>query len=296
MQIDFKEKNSVIIKIAGGLGNQMFQYAFYQLCIDLGYNASIDISYYDKNRCHNGFELIKIFSIDAKYANPNLSEILGDFNNNVYNRFRRALIGNRKSLIKESNFSYEKLINLAYDNVYFNGYWQNELFFKNISDSLRKDFKFQVNINELSISNKSFLEEISNGETVSLHIRRGDYLNIPLHNGCCTEEYYLKAIQKILELHENVKFFIFSDDIEWCMKIFDNITPIYVSGNATKSSFLDMFLMSKCKHNIIANSTFSWWSAWLNENSNKTVICPRKWFNNETINNDYVTPESWFKI
>jgi hypothetical protein len=291
-----KSNNNVIVKISGGLGNQMFQYAFYKKCIALGYNASTDISYYDKIKSHNGFELNKIFQIDVKYADPIQVEKLGDFNNSYFSKIRRALLGDYKSRITEEIFSIEKFINLEYAKVYFDGYWQSELFFHNIADKIKADFEFKLCSDNLNLNNQSYLKEILSSESVSIHVRRGDYLKIPLHYDCCNEDYYSFAIQNIKKIHKNAKFFIFSDDIPWCMKNFENIAPTYVSGNAGDTAFWDMYLMSKCKHNIIANSTFSWWGAWLNENLNKTVTAPKKWFNDESISSENIIPDSWIKI
>jgi len=266
------------------------------MCLDLGYNATLDINYYNKIKSHNGFELDNIFHINAKYASLNHAEKLGDLNNSIYNRFRRAIKGSYKSRITEENFSVEKFLHRQYSQTYFDGYWQSELYFLPIIDVIKEEFEFKVNHENLNSTNRLFLFEILNSNSVSLHIRRGDYLNIPLHNNCCTETYYSNAVQLIKKTNINAKFFIFSDDIAWCMKTFDEISPIYINGNSKESAFLDMFLMSQCKHNIIANSSFSWWSAWLNKNPDKTIIAPKLWFNDENISIEYLLPKSWIKL
>ena len=177
---------------------------------------------------------------------------------------------------------------------YYIGYWQSEKFFKDISDEIRKDFSFPKFTSE---KNLEILKLIKSYNSVSIHIRRGDYLQNRGFNGLAPLEYYQKAIEYIKNKIENPHFFIFSNDIEWCRKNLSIENSYYIDWNRGEESYRDMQLMSLCKHNIIPNSTFSWWGAWLNKNPNKIVIAPEKWFN-DCVNIDYsnIVPETWIKI
>ena len=132
--------------------------------------------------------------------------------------------------------------------------------------------------------NTQIFEKIEKTNTVSIHIRRGDYLKDKQRNNICNVEYYKLAIEKIKTYIEHPSFFVFSDDINWCKENFQNEEFNFIDWNTGNNSFIDMQLMSNCKHNIIANSSFSWWAAWLNINSNKIIIGPMYWFDNITSN------------
>ncbi len=124
----------------------------------------------------------------------------------------------------------------------------------------------------------------------------GDYVNHPIHGGICTMDYYQQAIDIMKSKIVNPKFFIFSNDIEWCHSHLKLADAVYITGNKGENSYRDMQLMSMCKHNIIANSSFSWWGAWLNNNPDKIVIAPAKWFNDPKINTRDLIPDDWIKI
>jgi Glycosyl transferase family 11 len=176
------------------------------------------------------------------------------------------------------------------------GYWQSEKYFIDCSKLIRKDFTFK---NELDSYNLKLKSKIDKTNSVSIHIRRGDYvnnLNTNATHGLCSIDYYIKAVNYITERIESPYFFVFSDDIEWAKKnIMLNFPCQFISHNIGSKSYLDMQLMSLCKHNVIANSSFSWWGAWLNSNDNKIVIAPRKWF---AVNTDIcdLIPSNWISL
>lgn len=172
------------------------------------------------------------------------------------------------------------------------GYYQSEKYFKEITNIIRKDFTFPKPVD---IINQKLINQIDNTESVSIHIRRGDYLNIPNTQNICSISYYKKAINLILKNISNPQFYIFSNDINWCKQHLQIDKAIFISNNTGKNSFIDMQLMSCCKHNIIANSTFSWWGAWLNNNPNKIIISPNKWMNDTNGTGDII-PNDWIKI
>lgn len=276
------------IIVSGGLGNQMFQYALYLALKKRGRKIKLDTSLYSFVGMHNGFELERCFNVNeplVKYSKVHLF-------------FLRVILK-----IKPSIFLYED--NLQYNNgvfttkcKYLSGSWQSEKYFKQIENIIRKSFIFK----DIDKRNLYIAEEIRSYNSVSLHIRRGDYLGNSIYSGVCTEEYYSKAIDEIItncSLNDNIKFYIFSDDKIFANQFIQKVKypSVLIEHNKGIDSYKDMFLMSQCRHNIIANSSFSWWGAWLNTNPEKIVIAPNRWFNsdNEDCYKDIV-PDSWLKI
>lgn len=266
----------MIIRISGGLGNQMFQYAFYKYLQKKGYQPLIDINDYKQIQYHNGFELGKVFSIAAEYADLNEVKKLAFFKQGLLCKIYRKIF--KSELRKKTEVtSYDNSVNFSKGNFYLDGIWQDPTIVENVKDELMIDFQFRIN--NMSRECRDMAENITKCNSVSVHIRRGDYLNSAKFVDICDKKYYIDSINYIRKQHNDASFFVFSDDIQWCKEnlehLSNNIT--YVNFNRGKNSYLDMYLMTLCKHNIIANSTFSWWGAWLNANSNKLVICPKKW-------------------
>ena len=164
--------------------------------------------------------------------------------------------------------------------AYLNGYWQSEKYFADIRDDLLKKFVFPESKN---IKNREVLGDITRDESVSIHIRRGDYLNsqenYDLFGGVCSLEYYKRGIEYFRQHYKEAVFYVFSDDIDWARNNLKAAEFVFVDWNNGKEDYYDMYLMSQCKHNIIANSSFSWWGAWLNSNRDKQVVSPSRWFN-----------------
>lgn len=195
-------------------------------------------------------------------------------------------------LQNSQNYNYEANV-LKIDDGYLDGYWQQEDYFKLIRDELLNDYKF----NSVSgIELKNMLDIIEKNESVSIHIRRGDYANSSIYDNIANLEYYNEAINIIKSKVVNPVFFIFSDDIEWVKENMKISNSYIINFNRGLDSYKDMFLMSKCKHNIIANSTFSWWGAWLNINNNKIVIRPNKFLNTEVDGSTICNAEGWINV
>lgn len=191
-------------------------------------------------------------------------------------------------------WSFDSEILDIQDNCYLFGYWQSDLYFKNIREEILQSFhfpKFKENSQNEKVSRR-----LKDCRSVSVHIRRGDYLKVAAT--LCSISYYEKAITLMKEKVNPELFVIFSDDIAWCKEHFGNLIgaseTLYVDWNKGKESFRDMQLMSLCQHNIIANSSFSWWGAWLNQNPNKIVMCPSRWMPHGTQPD--VLPSDWIKI
>lgn len=279
-----------IVKIIGGLGNQMFQYAFY-LSLKRNYPDDIikvDLSCFNGYPLHCGFELERIFQLDMVQATfmDLLKNAYPYYNYRIWQLGKRIL-PNRKSIYFEPSDAYlDDIVYKDNTNKYYDGYWQNVFYFKNAEDVIKRTFVFPV----LKDSrNLEIAERIKSVNSISIHVRRGDYLHHKLYKGICDIDYYCKGIEYLLKSIENPSFFIFSNDIDWCranlVKYLDKCNFCFINWNQDKDSYIDMQLMSLCKHNIIANSSFSWWGAWLNNNDGKIVISPRKWINLELKSN-----------
>lgn len=291
----------IIPQIIGGLGNQMFQYAAARaLSIEKNTPLKLDISSFKNYKLHQGFELGKVFNCEIKIAEPkDMKLVLGWNCPSICQRIlARSFMAffRPKNLIYEPHPSYWSGIKYVPDNAYLVGYWQSENYFSNSSEQIRKDFSFREPLKD---GNLSLQVQIAESNSVSLHIRRGDYVTnskAAAVHGLCTIEYYYSAIQFISSRIENPVFYIFSDDIRWVkenLKI--SFLHHFIDGNYKEKSNIDMRLMSQCKHHIIANSSFSWWGAWLGENKNKIVVAPARWFlNNPDIHG--LLPSSWVKL
>lgn len=289
----------VVAEIIGGLGNQMFQYANAKaLALANGRQLQLDLSRFEKYKLHNGYELKRVFGISEPVASKmvlravfGIWQLVGLVSPKLRNRLARICVGSKFLYEKEFGF---KSIELTNDVQYLSGYWQSAKYFANYADAIRQDFVFQMPDNEQL---NSFREEVLSAaeNAVSVHVRRGDYLakkNVSLF-ASLSDQYYINAIN-LLKIKRNApKFFVFSDDIDWCRANFVGEEFVFVSGFSGDMSYLDMYLMSICNSNIIANSTFSWWGAWLNKAPNKIVVAPTAWFSDKSIKTNDVYPDEW---
>lgn len=288
-----------IINILGGLGNQMFQYAL-ALALEKhcegGKVVRIDPRAFKGYPVHNGYELKRIFDVRIPEATVReVTKIAYPFlNYRIWQLCR--LLPKRKTIKYEcENMAYDEKVFTNPHDEYLIGYWQTERYFQNLRLDIIKAFTFPSI--EPGSPNEALSEEIRQKNSIAIHIRRGDYLKISNTSGICTIDYYQKAITVIKNLVKPDIFVIFSDDIDWCTEQFGSIIGNrdirFVNWNKGKESFRDMQMMSLCKHNIIANSSFSWWGAWLNQNPDKIVIAPSRWMNSEgwseIISEDWIT-------
>lgn len=285
-----------IVNIIGGLGNQMFQYAFY-LALKERYDESIklDILDFDEYELHNGYELERIFSVSEQYCTKRERVDTYDGSGHILKKIQRKLFLNKKLGIVErrlDEYCYKPfLFGSANCNLYYKGYWQSYKYFNSVEGIIREKFVFPKMD---GYDNLNIVSKIKGNTTVSLHVRRGDYINHPTLGGVCDLAYYASAIQEIRDKVKNPLFVVFSNDITWCKNNLNLLNAEYVDWNSGSNSFRDLQLMSLCEHNIIANSSFSWWGAWLNINSDKIVICPERWIANK--NTDDLIPESWIRL
>ncbi|MFT5295392.1 MAG: hypothetical protein ACI9YH_001406 [Colwellia sp.] len=283
----------LIVKVLGGLGNQMYQYALYRALLLKGFEVKLDLSAFNTYKLHNGFELESVFSLPSLIcATQKEIEKYSDQSNTIFSRIQRKLFGLNKSHVKEELYSEVRLDKMKH--VYLDGYWQSDLYFAEIAEEIRSDFIFS---NSLSERNIEISEKIKISNSVGIHIRRGDYItNQHAYNEygrICDLAYYTEAIELIQLQINTPHFFVFSNDIEWVKHNVNFSYPVdFISWNLAKESFVDMELMSLCKHNIIANSSFSWWGAWLNNNKDKVVLAPSRWKAGPDINKKR-TPDEW---
>ncbi len=287
----------VIVRIIGGLGNQMFQYAFYRYLQKQGLYVKADITDFKSYKLHNGFELNKVFGINLNLAEQEEINKLKTNTNTLFGKIWYKLNGIKDTHLKEGSFNVEKV--KRYENVYLDGYWQKLVYVKNIEYILMNDFKFKK-VKE--INNSRLANLINNTESVAIHVRRGDYVqNKKTFNrhGVCGLDYYRNAIDYIKQKIQNPFFFVFSDDTKWIKENFNfEIRKKIVEKTKSSCDYFEMYLMSLCKHNIIANSTFSWWSAWLNKNEKKIIISPKFWYRDSYYNKklNELVPQKWIKI
>jgi hypothetical protein len=284
----------VITKLIGGLGNQMFQYAVgRRVSLLNNTELGLDISDFSNTQIATPRKYsLDVFSISGRIATKEEVMIIKPVKNIWAERIKNIL-----HLNKGDDFSFNPKILKTKDNSYLEGYWQSEKYFKDIEDIIRKDFTLK---NPLGDAAQKIENEINKSQNpVSVHIRRGDYITdktTNLYHGTCSPEYYEKAIEIIKKGVDSASLFIFSDDIDWVKNNLSfNLPTIYVSQKGI-ADYEEMILMSYCKHNVIANSSFSWWGAWLNNHKDKLVIAPRKWFNAGDANSADLIPDNWIKI
>jgi Glycosyl transferase family 11 len=202
------------------------------------------------------------------------------------------------SFVVERHFQFDPEILDLPGNVYLEGYWQSEKYFRDCEDVIRKEFSMKI---PMSPSNEQMAHRIAGEESaVSIHVRRGDYVSDAGTNrfhGTCSVDYYRKAVDRICGFAPASHFFVFSDGIDWAKENLRLRQPVtYVDFNDDEKNYEDLRLMGLCTHHIIANSSFSWWGAWLNPNPDKIVIAPKKWFNDPSINTDDLMPKSWLRL
>lgn len=292
----------IISFISGGLGNQMFQYAAGRaLALRLGCEVKLDASFYQMFKTNRRFELSGVFDHDFKIANDkDLRSVLGwkfflHRSEKLRHWIRRMPFDT--NWIQEKEFAYWPGLTMLKGSCFLEGNWQSEKYFADFSDEIRKDFSF--NMKNFPADSRALMKKMQTENSVSIHIRRGDYTanKETLHyHGVCPAAYYQEAIKFMHKELDQPVFFVFSDEIQTAKDLLGKQKNVYfVEENFQGNNHFDMMLMSQCRHNVIANSTFSWWGAWLNKNQNKIVIAPKIWFAADLSSDDLV-PETWIRI
>ena len=307
----------IIIQLAGGLGNQMFQYALYLQLKNLGKDVKIDdVAGFAQDEKRN--PALHPFGINYECASKKELMRMLDSSPLPWNKVRRKLFGRKKKSYFEEDKRYHPEI-MTWDDIYLEGYWQTEKYFSAVADEVRQAYDTdklleyirnnsisdsaeksvthsdQTNSGRTKISMEDWLTRLASTESVSVHIRRGDYLlpeNQTLFGGICTEAYYRNAMERMKREHPNCRFYLFTNDKQWVKERIAKETEegaesenvksansIEIVDLGKQSDYEEFVLISKCKHNILANSSFSWWASYLNKNESKTVLAPDRWLN-----------------
>ena len=288
----------IIAKIHGGLGNQLFQYAFGRnLAVKNNCELKLDLSFFD-NQSLRKYALTH-FSIVENIASAGECHELMQKRFSVADRFTRRFFKSRASVAEEKKLVFDPQFLKTGDNTYLNGYWQSEKYFSGISKQIKQELEIKT---APSAANSHMRTAIESGNAVSLHIRRGDFeldATVNKVHGTCSPDYYSQAAGLMAKTLADPVFYVFSDDMPWAREHLQlTYTTRFVDINNEDAAFEDLRLMHCCRHHILANSTFSWWGAWLNPKTDKIVIAPKTWFNDPGLNlqSASIIPETWIRI
>jgi hypothetical protein len=291
----------IIASIFEGLGNQMFQYAAARYLAEKHSTVlKLDLSSFELNKRRK--YSLHCFNIQENIATQNeVDDLLKKSQKKGKNLIKKILgrsaTQTNTGLLQERYFHFDPYILEAPNNVYLNGYWQSEKYFSEIRDILLSEFTFKY---PQTSQNRELSEKIRLNESISLHVRRGDFIRnketYQFHS-ICSLDYYQHCIDYISREVNKPYFLIFSDDQEWVRaNIQLNFPFTIVENNNGFRSYEDLRLMSECQHNIIANSSFSWWGAWLNSNPGKIICTPEQWFKEKISGTKYLLPEGFIPI
>lgn len=293
----------IITNLIGGLGNQMFQYACGRACaLDTGLPLAVSTDMFRGYALHQGLELTRVFALEVDEATPAQMRRCLSWQRPVW---LRRVLGRpqarrltRRGFVAEPHFHYwPGLRDAAAGGAYLQGYWQSERYFAHHEATLRKDLRFRTPPQGLTAQ---YAARIGACQAVSLHVRRGDYVSnarTQAIHGSLPLQYYERALRHVLQRVPQATIFAFSDDPQW---VADNLRPLHpdltiVNFNRGADSYNDLRLMALCRHHIIANSSFSWWGAWLDERPDKIVVAPERWFVDGPDSGDLVPP-SWIRL
>lgn len=278
----------VIIQLAGGLGNQLFQYALYWQFRNFGREVKID----DRTGFLEDTQrkpVLSAFGLSYDRATEREIRRMLDSEPDLIHKVRRKLLGRNKRYYFEEDKRFHPEI-FQWDNIYLEGYWQSERYFMQSGSQLREMYDTELWLKKEGAQEHPLLLQLEGTESVSVHIRRGDYLtpeNEALFGGICTKEYYAAAMREMDEKYPGCRFFLFSNDPEGAAQLLqsaaqgiagERITPV-VLAEGEQRDLLEFALMSRCRHQILANSSFGWWASYLNKNPDKTVLVPDRWLN-----------------
>lgn len=290
----------IVVRLKGGLGNQMFQYALGRsLAVKNNASLGLDLTFLLDRTPRTNFTFrdynLDIFNIKAEIIPSSKISFLNRTHKGKFGLYFAYLC--RKFLkIKgvEKNHRFDASVFNIGKNAYLDGYWQSYKYFSEIEDIIRQDFTLK---DDLADNIKILTKEIKENNSVCVHIRRGDYIGNS-HHEVVGKNYYAKGVEMIKQKTKLDKIYVFSDDIKWCKENikFEFPTMFVDEEYAGKKGEGHLYLMSNCHNFIIPNSTFSWWAAWLSAYKEKIIICPKQWFGDESINTSDLIPESWIRI
>jgi hypothetical protein len=289
---------SIFIRLSGGLGNQMFQYAFgHALAKRKKTNLVIDLDWFHNIPSGSSYQKERLSLLNCNLSLINSNGAIHEING-VKKNTLSAYFSKKKIIYKEKkNYIYDIKVLGVKDGQYLDGYWQSYKYFSDCPE-LKEIFSPKKDLHKQTFD---FLRQINESQSVMLHVRRGDYVTSETANqfhGIQPIEYYKKALELIRNSVSNPQIFIFSDDIPWAkenLTLDANLT--FIENIDDSDNVIDeLYLMSQCKHNIIANSSLSWWGAWLNEYEGKIVIAPKQWLVKNNSSLDDLIPKNWVLI
>ncbi len=293
--------NYFLVKLDGGLGNQLFQLAFaISKSKKTGKDFYFDVTSFES---HSRKVTPRKFALEVFGLTPHIDWPKTTWQSVLYKlKLFSIWISLSRGNYNEKSVEFDKEALFNEDKFYFKGYWQSYKYFSDVSDLIKNRLSPQKSLSDSFIELK---ERIVPENAVMIHVRRGDYVSSKSANdfhGLLNSEYYKKAIQLIVEIRPQSQFVIFSDEIEFCKKseIFKDLNAIFIDNDPSREEWEDLLLMSYCSNQIIANSSFSWWSAWISDMNyshvNRTVIAPKAWFTNKTISTADRFPEHWILL
>jgi hypothetical protein len=290
----------IVSRLIGGLGNQMFQYAAARALADrTDSEVVLDVSGFANYSVHRyGLDAMRVRAkvrserrADEKESGAVARKVRG-----LWRRIAPSGFG-PAATYRERSFAFDSGVQHQRAPVELEGYWQSEKYFRDDAAAIRADF---TPVAEPDAANRAILERMQQTCAVSLHVRRGDYVTNPqaaAFHGSCSPEYYREAVDHIAERAGPLTLFVFSDDQDW---VRDNMrfshTCVHVDCNPPERGVWDMHLMKHCRHHVVANSSFSWWGAWLNPSPEKIVVAPSRWFTDPSIDTSDLIPETWVRI
>jgi len=278
----------------GGLGNQMFAYAFALALRRLGREVALDVTWHDRNRAHNGWELDRIFGLSIPICSLADRDRLGDLGDGFAQRLRRRLVGPRRGHVKERGTGYDPRYLGATGDAYFDGFWQSYRYHEGIERQIEAAFRFPP---DLEREGHERLEGAGGRTTIGVHVRRGDYLESDALGGVCGEAYYGRAIGALAAGAVEPLVFFFSDDLDWCRdRLGRERDAVYVDWNRGSDSWRDMRLMTRCDRLAISNSSFGWWGARLGENPDRMIVAPSRWYGGKHPDNTEIVLPAWMRV
>ncbi len=293
-----KLERMIITRLMGGLGNQMFQYAVGR-ALSRQHKCRL---YLDKSfllqqaQTHTprAYEL-DVFRIEEEFADEDMIASITQNERSFIRRQFISILGN--PIVREGGSKFLPHLNTLQPPLYLDGFWQDERYFQSIADTIRQDFTPFL---APSGKNAELLEQLKSVTAVSLHVRRGDYVsnaNTAAFHGNLTTAYYQQAVALLQKKLGAIHLFVFSDDVNWVrFNMPFNVPTTYIDHNTGRDSHWDLCLMKNCNHHIIANSSFSWWGAWLNPSPQKIVIAPRHWFADVNAGGNEIVPSNWLRL
>lgn len=282
-----------VVRLIGGLGNQMFQYAFARkLSITKGMPFKLDVNWYAEGSFSK--DSLRFFELDEFNIATGLAAA-GEIRaarrypvRRIFRKIRRKIFG--------ENYGYDPRAFAVRDGDYLEGFWQSERYFADVADTIRKDLTLKAGLGGAA---RELETEILSGESVSVHVRRGDYISekiLARIYGNLGPDYYRRAVELIKSKTASPRFFVFSDDVAWAKENLDLGAPTVFVSRPGLDDAEELVLMSRCRHHIIANSSFSWWGAWLDPRPDKIVVAPKRWFRSWRFRTRDILPAYWIGI